>query len=1441
MSIFARVSMPPSPATNRIGHTALALALALGLLAPTATALPQNNADDSILLWQQAVLSRNSSQLHAAAKSVTKLPPLQLTPNSLTALALLMDAATTRFPHTETELARNALQNLLPAALAVPTTPANSQHLATIALRLARFRLLQDQSTQANNCLHIADVLLERAAATQPDANRSRLLTTHYTETARLLALTGITTQALQRLEQARILLLNNPQPAAELAELATIAATLSDLDPLPKFQLLESLLFSPTNAPLILPEPSRCPKLPNSLLLPSLPKHIRERWFIPASHSAANNTPTNSDTPPTPSQNHNQPILPLAELVKSAVASNQATRLEQRLNTLVAHGNAPARLARLMLQLELNHPTQAAEDALQLLERSRTPAALELQLDQQLLWTLQHYNQTHWLLNHTALTTLPAQSLLLAEQASRNSPTILPDNALIWCEDPEFGHNTDPSLQPAVVSPDGLLIHHTTRGSANCLLPWPVNGPLTLSLRTLLAPALQAGSGFDGFAGFTAATSDRSLVAGLGSQPSLSRTGRFQQPNAFGWQAVRLNHSTACFSVNGHPLWHMPLETTSFPWLMLHIDGPGLGVFSQLQIADTVTVPREVSLSADASLRGWTAHRYGQLLPLSRRLPAVNPATPESRTTRNADWVAADDTITGRSTDDLGSARDIYPLTTLAFLQYQRPLQQGERLQWEYEFPPDSNGDCLALGSVAIRVRPDGVFLHGIPASPTDWTLFPPDRESRSGQPPAESLPVRHGWNTASLRIEPLKAVLSINGQQVLELPLEPLADTRPGLCFHRSQPPVKVRHMTLSGDWPELFTNTQLQELLRQHSADTRTAKAHGTEADQQPHSTSSPAANPAALANEWVQQQRAAEVLQQPLPTSPDTRWQQLTDWVFPTTTPGQLRTVGTLVASTPDAAPQPQIDSPLQELIRLAIGANKLPVLEDRLLSLQSTSPEARMQCTAALALSAVMARSPQAQQRLEELLNTPPLAGEISYWPLLAICEEAQSQPEFTSLLLKLLETAPCRTLTEPTFPQNTHPSPQTFAASLRSRLQHSADSPADTPNAPADHNAQLPPNSPAATLRTWQLVAPAPNFGSSVLPASSACIALKNGAAILAPRTADNTLINPKPLLGDFILELRVKVAAEDAVATHQLPLPGFGGRCWQATAKGPASELPWRDLSTDIPLTQATPTATRRLRLERHGMELQLTLDDQPVLQHTLTGREPPWLALRCGQVPGAIIEELRLSDLSPAADAPTTILLPFTTELAGWDRPTFSHQSMFRPERQTEADWRMNEARLTGNLHSESAGTWRPSHLRFLPPLPEQGRISWSFQYKPDTALVHPTIGNTVLLLEPGVAVFAGELRHLANARHELSRTTVLAACTPIEGSVCNLSADAWQQASLEVNHSELTLLLNGSPAATLPLHNHPDRRFGFFHWSDQTSADIRSLQLELPQQPK
>jgi hypothetical protein len=241
--------------------------------------------------------------------------------------------------------------------------------------------------------------------------------------------------------------------------------------------------------------------------------------------------------------------------------------------------------------------------------------------------------------------------------------------------------------------------------------------------------------------------------------------------------------------------------------------------------------------------------------------------------------------------------------------------------------------------------------------------------------------------------------------------------------------------------------------------------------------------------------------------------------------------------------------------------------------------------------------------------------------------------------------------------------------------------------------------------------------------------------------------------------------------------------------------------------------------------------MELTLTLNDRPVLQRTLTGRELPWLMLRCGRVPGAVIEDLQLET---AVDQPDTVQLPFNAALAGWRQPLLRGGYRFRVERPNDADWRSDEARLLGAFRSESAGCWRPGLLQFMVPLPERLRISWSFRWEPGRWLVHPVVGDRLLLLEPGTGISVGRLTQVCGEQLEISTGSVRAACERLEGSRCELSGDTWQQAILDIEGNRLELQLNGQPAVALSLPDWKDRRFGFFHWSDQTGAEVRSLEL-------
>jgi hypothetical protein len=711
-------------------------------------------------------------------------------------------------------------------------------------------------------------------------------------------------------------------------------------------------------------------------------------------------------------------------------------------------------------------------------------------------------------------------------------------------------------------------------------------------SLRTLLNPSQQSGTGFDGFAVFTAAASDRTLVGGMGSQAPLSRAGRFQRSNEFGWQSVRVSADEVSFHVNGHPQWHMPVTDTSFPWLMLQIDGSGMGVFSGLELTDAVTVPREVRLSTDSSLRGWSAHRYGQLLPRSDRVPTVGPAAATggaSPQTANSDWTVTDDVITGRSVGDGSTPGAIFPVANMSFLQYQRPLYPGEVLRWEYEYQPGDDGSCVALGSMAIRVRPDGVFVHGIPSDAAEWTMFPPDLELRVRDAFDSAFPVRNGWNAASLRLERGVGVLTINEQQVLELPLAPLTDTRPGLCFRRRRAPFRIRRIVLSGDWPEQITNSDLQGLLPP-----TVRNGHRREGEN--------AERRMSLADEWVQLQRTEEILRECQDLADERRWPLLADWVLPEGGE-RLRSVGVILEHgiTEMMASGRSVDSPLQEWIRVAIRAGRLSELESGLTQFKATNACARTERAAALALCAVIGRRADASDQLERLLPMLSAGGQGFHWLLLAVLDEGYWQPELGPVLSRIIKSGVFDRQVDCLYTGSSEVTVRLLVEGLRARLQQPAGSQSGTSSAvTADTAPAL--ESPAVRMRDWRVLSNADN--SFAVPGAVNCdwLDLQDGRVLLAPRSAEVFGILRRPITGDFTFHLTVRGAASESGGSDSLPLPDFGGLCLEAATKIPPN------------------ISSARYQLERRGLELKLTLNETTLLQKTLTGRELPWLMLRCG-----------------------------------------------------------------------------------------------------------------------------------------------------------------------------------------------------------------------------
>lgn len=1373
--LLAQVSTSPP------GAAELAARLTARYTAPSAA------ADALIVAWQLAVLAKDPSRIAAAAVAMEQLQPTQLTPVTLEVLAFWIHAAEAVLLPDETAVCSRTLERLLPAALAVPASSRCWQHLAGLAFRLARSKLLDDQPQQATVSLHLADVLAERAATAQTDVSARRFIMSHHREAARLLVLAGPPDAAAQRLELCRTLLPQSDSPEADAAELAALVALLPNSPGFSRFKLLQSLLTSADGNRLIMPALVWPPALPTPALAGSLPQQLKQRALA---------------------YNPDVPISPLSELVQAAIQAQQAEPLAAWLRAASERGHAPARLALALLLLHSSRESEAKTEVHELLRRRRIDDPAELRLDQTLLCSLQQHPTGRLWLYEFDLASLPPQAWLPAIQTASGTSDVGSANGLVWCEDPEFGSGTGPLVRPAHIASRGLIIGAATRSDAHATLPWPVSGPLVFSTRTWLQQGSQAGAGFDGFAAVSAAASERTLATGFGAQTPLVRSGRFQQPGEFGWQFIRSDGSATTLGINGHPLWLTTgPPSAAFPWLFLHVENGGPGVFSQLRLTTPVAIPRSVPLIADRTLTGWSGVRYGQLLPVNRRVPVV-PALaatgsppPAGSRTAFSDWTADEDTIAGRPAARQSPPGELFPTSTLAFIQYQRPLRTGETLSWEFEYQPGTDGDCLALGSVAIRLRPDGVYLHAIPENRDQWTLFPPDREVRQQSATAAPSLVQEGWNRAQLTCLADRAVLTVNDQAVFELPLGPGTDRRPGLSHRRNRMPLRVRRMVLTGNWPTELTS----DLVAQAT-------------------TATPSPQPAIA--ESLQSFRAAEVLEDCRMLPPDSRLEQLQTWALPGGP--------TFVLRTPEILP---------ELIRSAITLERLSLLEDRLEAATAAGAAQRIQQAAALTLCAVLNVAPTATERLEQLLNLlredRPQRGSLPSsvsWLLGEVCRESARTPALHSLTAQLLEIS--RTLlaahTQP--PQNLHEArllreAEAGIEALAVQLQHSA----------ATDDIAVDPRSVTAQLRAWhvQTLLPDRPSGNPSLP--RAWQPLADGHALLTGGRGEHLLVFPKPLTSDFVCRLRLMTTGSGGRDRAQLPLLGYGGLCWETDLDGKLHEFAWRDeLPTHREAIDSAAAVTReekneyRIELRREGSRLTLAINDEVLLQQTLNGRQPPWLVIRTGRQPGAILTALEL-EFTP--NPVTTIELPFTPTLPAWNVPAFQNGRVFHPDTQTDADWRVSETRLVGTFRSEAGGSWRPSLLQSTLPLPPQSKLSWSFQYEPGRRLVHPALGQYLLLLEPGDGIYLAQLPAVLRGDQELSRSAVLAASERVPRSQCNLIANQWNQLQLEVNGDDLKLRLNDNPAAATKLSSSALLRPGFFHWSDQTAAEIQSLQLQVP----
>ena len=249
---------------------------------------------------------------------------------------------------------------------------------------------------------------------------------------------------------------------------------------------------------------------------------------------------------------------------------------------------------------------------------------------------------------------------------------------------------------------------------------------------------------------------------------------------------------------VNGRDIYRTELEEHSIPWFGFHTRWYGRARPRDIRISGTPLVPEEVLMSGSKDLTGWLPYFGGRIASDGGAWEQVD-----------------DDEIIGRrQPHTAGGTRE-------SLLRYLRPLMEDGTVEYEFLYNPAAGSETVAhpaLDRLAFLLEPDGVRIHWVTDGRHNRSDLRPDNrfdepDNRRGP---ERLPLKAGeWNRMLVTIVGDTATLELNGELIYERALEADNDRTFGLFHFADVSQLRVRNVTLRGDWPNAVSSVIDQEL--------------------------------------------------------------------------------------------------------------------------------------------------------------------------------------------------------------------------------------------------------------------------------------------------------------------------------------------------------------------------------------------------------------------------------------------------------------------------------------------------------------------------------------------------------------------------------------------------------------------------------------------------
>ncbi|TWU01660.1 DUF1583 domain-containing protein [Neorhodopirellula pilleata] len=322
-------------------------------------------------------------------------------------------------------------------------------------------------------------------------------------------------------------------------------------------------------------------------------------------------------------------------------------------------------------------------------------------------------------------------------------------------------------------------------------------------------------------FATHTGAFSDL-MVAGIAVRPtenlrqvsarSLANISRqqsidppFQPTGSLSRVRAISNDAGTTHSFNGRECYLDSHARSSAPWVAVRSWRRAQSKISELMIAGSPTIPNEINLIEDASLRGWASYYDSE--------SNEGHGSWKARTDDSGQWM-------------LTSERTFEPRGCFAenLLYYVRPLVWDATVSYEFEYREGTAAVHPCIGRSVFLIRSDGVALHRL----TDGRFESSDLRSDNAEPLSPPSPeqvvrtvLKEGWNQAELRITSDRVELWLNDQPVAEQTTEPGESRTFGLFHYQDQTRASVRNVRLAGEWPRELPSLEAQPLASQQVA--------------------------------------------------------------------------------------------------------------------------------------------------------------------------------------------------------------------------------------------------------------------------------------------------------------------------------------------------------------------------------------------------------------------------------------------------------------------------------------------------------------------------------------------------------------------------------------------------------------------------------------------